>query len=72
MKNKLWIVGQIHHSATPQLWEFQGVFSTKDLAVKACITENYFTGPATLDMPLPEETMSEWPGCVYPLLSESQ
>ena len=60
VKIKVWIVGKW---GTP--WAFQGVFTTKQKAIAACVDWNYFIGPALLDEVLPSENMP-WPGAYYP------
>lgn len=62
---KLWIVGKALPDHDEQRWEFCGVFSTKELAEKACLSESYFVGPATLDEQLPEAP-AFWPDAYYP------
>ena len=54
---KLWLCGQLKSKWSPKgsIWEFQGIFSNKKKAVKACIKENYFIFPIKLDQELPEE-----------------
>lgn len=47
-------------------WEFQGVFSSRDLAQAACLRRDFFFGPAELDKALPVKT-GTWKGCEYPL-----
>lgn len=63
MNGKLWIVGK----NTPDgNWEFQGVFSSEQKAAAACITSDYWIGPADLD----EELLShstEWEGSYFPI-----
>ena len=70
IKEGLWLVGQYKGGEPPNcLWEFQGVFSTKDLAVAACRDGNYWICRVKLDESLPHETMVmtdeelgvEWP-----------
>lgn len=61
----VWICGKINEEGCCILWEFQGVFDEEDKAVDACRSERYFVGPATLNEPLPDETV-EWIGCYFP------
>jgi hypothetical protein len=49
-------------------FEFQGVFSTEEKAISACIDYNYGIGPANLDEQLPDET-TKWEGFYYPNLA---
>ncbi len=62
---ELWIVGK-NLSYDNLEWEFQGVFSSRQLAEAACRTEFYFTGPALLNEELPDTTV-EWSGVFRPL-----
>lgn len=66
MDKTLWIVGQIRPEQHSQLFEFQGVFSSKELAIAACRSQTYFVAPTMLDVEIPDE-QSAWPGCEYPL-----
>lgn len=61
--SQLWIVGRLAGAG----WEFMGVFSEKDLAIKACsIPDRDFIAPADIDIKAPEERRY-WPGSYYPL-----
>jgi hypothetical protein len=67
MQNVFWIcgryIGAIHDGI---VWDFVGVFSTEELAAKACDTLFYFIAPMTLDfIPNPTER-EEMPGSYYP------
>lgn len=64
---KFWICGQ-YRSGDPlnTVWDFQGIFSTKEKAIKACLSRNYFIVSAKLDEEIPDETKT-WPGVKYPL-----
>ena len=53
------------------VWDFQGVFSSREKAVAACRDERYFVGPAELDEPLPNEQI-EWSGCFWPTKKERE
>ena len=62
-----WIVGQITHTIWDlrtqdykiSSWEFQGIFSSKELAIAACKTSAYFVmGPFELNKELPDETVN--------------
>lgn len=61
---KLWIVGQLINIGSHD-WEFQGIFSSEELAISACYTHMYFVGPVQLDVEFPQKTM-DWPGAYYP------
>jgi hypothetical protein len=58
---KLWIVGQV--KAFP-LWEFQGIFDSKEKAAAARKDYNWFFVPVELNKELPEETIG-WEGLEY-------
>jgi hypothetical protein len=45
------------------------VFSSKERAIAACKDERYWIGPATLDVEVPEESIT-WPRYIRPLESE--
>lgn len=62
---KLWIAGK--RTSDPDGWEFQGIFDSEALAVAACLTRDYFIGPAELNLALPDERAEYWPGCRFPL-----
>jgi hypothetical protein len=47
-------------------WEFQGVFTTEDLASEACVNRSYFIGPVLLNKQYPDGS-AEWPGAYFPL-----
>jgi hypothetical protein len=64
---ELWIVGKnIDPDDLRGVWEFIGVFDSKEKAIEACIKPEYFTGPAILNDALPDERQPEWPGAFYP------
>jgi len=67
---KLWLVGQYRSGGSrgvvDVIWDFQGVFSTRDKAILACRNKNYFIAPITIDKEAPDET-EPLPGCEYPL-----
>jgi len=46
------------------VWDFQGVFRSRELAEAACRNTHYFTAPIELDQELPDETI-ELPGSKY-------
>ncbi len=66
MSKTVWVCGKSVEGV--QAWEFQGVFSSEDLAAFACRTESYFIGPAIIDLPLPDDPV-EWVGAYYPLIT---
>lgn len=51
--NEAYLVGQIR---VGEQWEFQGMFSTEELADNACIHQNYFYIKVELDKELSHET----------------
>lgn len=62
----LWICGQVtNYDPEDKAWQFNGVYSTEQKAINACLTDLYFIGPAVLDSGLPDETV-EWSGAYYP------
>ena len=62
----VWVVGRLleNHDS---YWGLCGVFTEEFLAVEACINENYFTGPASLNEALPYE-ITDWKEAYYPTL----
>lgn len=58
----VYVVGEM--SRTP--WEMVGVFSTRELALAACVRYSQFIAPLEMDQSTPEET-TVWPGVEYPL-----
>jgi hypothetical protein len=52
---ELWICGQLKGKWSPKgsKWEFQGVFSKRSKAVKACKNSNYFIYPVCLNEEYP-------------------
>lgn len=64
---EFWIVGKyVQQQKSGAVWEFQGLFSSRALAIKNCINSQYFIAPAELDKLLPDESI-EWPGVEYPI-----
>lgn len=66
---QLWLVGQFKES-TPNgsIWHFQGIFDSEEKADKACIYENYFYHPFTLNELLPDKLEPDDGQTVYPRL----
>jgi hypothetical protein len=56
---ELWICGQLigEWKASASVWEFQGAFSNKELAVAACRDERYFIFSYVLDAECPHESV---------------
>jgi hypothetical protein len=61
---QLWLCAQVR-SKEPEDWDFQGIFSTEELAIAACRDATYIIGPVLLDQVLPHETIP-WLGRYYP------
>jgi len=61
----LYIVGKVNPENYLE-WEFMGIFSTEESAVKNCITWEHFVGPVDLDVALPQEQIL-WEGAYYPI-----
>jgi hypothetical protein len=69
MKTEFWICGQWKGDDKP--WEFQGVFETEAQAIAACVADNYFIFPATLNKEWPQQTV--WSaGGYYPHLETKE
>lgn len=70
---KFWLCGQYKFSEELEstVWEFQGVFSTRDRAVMACCDSNYFITPVVLNEELPGAT-TRMPNIEYPIANESE
>ena len=67
MMQQVWIVGRVlSEHGNGMVWEFQGVFTTRQEADAACVDGTYFVGPAHLDQHIPHMTVS-WLGAYYPL-----
>jgi len=67
----LWVVGQYRaETDAGNVWDIQGVFSTREKALAACRGPNYFIGPIKLNEELPDETV-EWPGREWPPLKDA-
>lgn len=72
LEGQAWIVGRHLEDAEDAesgerlvAWDFQGVFSSEDLAVAACRDDRYFVAPAKMNQQLPHDA-ADWPGCYYP------
>jgi hypothetical protein len=64
---EVWVCGCfIQECEHGNVWEVHGVYSTEELAVKACNDEYYFIGPLNIDEALPDSA-KEWPRCYYPI-----
>ena len=60
--NQFWIVGK--SLGETDRWEFQGLFDDRELAKSACVGDNYFIAPVSLNEAIGDET-SDWPGLTY-------
>lgn len=67
MTNQVWVVGK-HRGVSEHgtAWDFQGVFASRADAVAACVSVDYFIGPAVVGEGVEDEA-AEWPGAEYPL-----
>lgn len=70
IRPQLWIVGKVTDYPAGA-WEFIGVFEDEALAVRVCITVDYFVGPVEINKVLPDDTI-EWEGAFYPLSPKGQ
>lgn len=50
---------------TDKQWEVVGIYTTREKAIAACLTADYFVGPIELDFTAQEEAR-EWPGSFIP------
>lgn len=66
--SRVWICGRILDPNEPgePIWQFQGAYSSEQLAREACRDDSYFIGPAVVDQIAPVEEV-EWDGAYYPL-----
>jgi len=74
MSNKtVWICNQCKYSDDRSTchFEFAGVFDTEELAIANCNDESYGIGPATINEPLPSDSVV-WPGYYYPKARETK
>lgn len=51
----------------PGAWELQGVFTSEERAVAACLNWRYFVGPLKIDKEISDKTM-QWDGAYYPIV----
>jgi hypothetical protein len=65
---KLWIVGQFRkQTADGNVWDFQGAFDSREAAVAACRSHDYFIAPSELNAEIPDNAQA-WPDCEYPIV----
>ena len=72
MSEEWWLCGQIIGGPSSQgryRWDFQGIFSTEQAAVRACKNNRYFIQPVELDKEYPEEPITLSRG-YYPLVEK--
>ncbi len=63
----LWLSGQIiEWTPNGAIWEVQGIYSTRELAVETCLDDYWFVGPIVLNQEIPADP-TVWAGCEYPL-----
>ena len=63
----MYLVGRfIKDTEYGAVWDFQGIFSSKDHAILACRDSYYFYAKVQLNEELKHET-KEWIGVVYPI-----
>ncbi len=60
------VVENIHESDKGVITDFVGVYTSKELAGKACLSCRHGYGPAVLDEDATDEESSDWDGFVYP------
>jgi hypothetical protein len=66
MPKTMWLVGKFIAVATEGVvWEFQGIFETRDLAEAACRNERYCVQTVELNKEIPDETVP-FPDSLYP------
>ena len=71
---KHWLVSQfiaeVEYDGAPRvIWEFAGIFSTKEAAIMACRDKYYAVSEVTLNQTVPHER-HPFPHCWYPLIEE--
>ncbi|MEE9117766.1 MAG: hypothetical protein V3U02_04115 [Calditrichia bacterium] len=67
MDAEYWICGKTFKDLEMhKRWEFAGVFDDKKKAIKACLSRDYFIGPAKLNDVF-HDGQRQWPGAYYPL-----
>ena len=64
---KLFVVGKfIRGVSGGAVWEFEGVFDSREKAIAACKDKKYFIGPCLLNQTIKPGVFA-WPGLFYPL-----
>ena len=65
-KTTLWMVGQYRSGEVLDIvWEFQGIFDSKQKALDACRNKCYFVAPVLLNEEIRDDTYV-FPGSFYP------
>ena len=64
MKKEIWITAKL---ITPDSYRIEGVYTTKELAIKNCLSDYHFIGLVTVDEPATNETR-DFKESSYPLL----
>lgn len=65
---KLFLVAKVvAETDKGRVWEFCGIFDSRDLAIAACLDWHFCICPVTLNERWPEESI-EFPDCEYPIL----
>ncbi len=63
----LYFVGQVKNEEEYEIWEWQGIFDTKQKAIDACKTWKYFYAPCILNKEI-QEKAKPMPNAVYPII----
>lgn len=64
---KLFLVGKyVADTSAGRVWEFCGVYDSRELALENCITDEFFIAAIDLNATAPDETCN-FPECEYPL-----
>jgi hypothetical protein len=72
MNKTFWLVGKfVAQTEQGNVWEFQGIFETRELAVAACRTKFYCVQSVQLNEELPDATTAPFPDCEYPKWDEA-
>jgi len=67
----LWIAGQYISGEYPDIvWQFAGIFDSREQALAWCRDRTYFISPVPLNVGAPHETEA-FPGFWYPLAGEA-
>lgn len=70
---ELWLCGQFRaETEQGNVWDFQGVFTTREKAVQACRHRRYFIAPVLLNTEYDDKACVNWPGQEYPLAEKAE